>query len=182
MNLSKEEFVKLKNKDPVLLEKLYKKYKDRIYNFLLIKTNGNLEAVEEIFGETIYSIVKSIVNIKSDKNIWGWICQIASRRLYDYIKKYKKSENNVEFINDISFSEDSTIEELLKKEKLLMINIAMDSLKPDFKKVLEFKYIKEMSQKEIADKLNKTESSIENMLFRARETLKKKLLNLSKDF
>jgi RNA polymerase sigma-70 factor (ECF subfamily) len=182
MNLTKEEFIRLKNKDPILLERLYKEHKDKIYNFLIVKTNGNMEAVEEIFSETIYSIVKSIVKIKSDKNIWGWICQIASRRLYDYINKYKKNENNVEFINDISFSEDNTIEEVLKKEKLLMVNIAMDSLKPNFKKVLDLKYIKEKSQKEIAKILNKTESSIENMLYRARESLKKELLKLSKDF
>lgn len=182
MILSAEEFKKLKNKDPVILEKLYKEYKNKIYNFLIVRTNGNKEATEEIFGETIYSIIKSITTIKSDKNILGWMFRIANRRLYDYIKKNKKNENNVEFLNDISISEDNIVEDIINKEKLLMTNVAMDSLKPEFKEVLKLKYIKDMSQKEIADKLNKSVSSVENMLFRARETLKNELLKISKDF
>lgn len=182
MNLSAEEFKKLKNKDPEVLEKLYKECRDKIYNFIIVRTNGNREAAEEIFGETIYSIIKSVSNIKSDKNILGWMFQIAKRRLYDYIKKNKKDENNVEFLNDISASEDNIIEELLDKEKLLMTNIAMDSIKPEFKEILELKYINDMSQKEIAKKLNKSVSAIENMLYRAREALKNELLKISKDF
>jgi RNA polymerase sigma-70 factor (ECF subfamily) len=67
-------------------------------------------------------------------------------------------------------------------EKLLMIKAAMDKLKPAYKEILNLKYTEKKSQKEIADILKKSRSSVESLIFRAKEALKKELKALIKDF
>jgi RNA polymerase sigma-70 factor, ECF subfamily len=179
MNLSDQDFNNLKNKDRAALENFYRQHRDNIYNFLLIKTNGNKIVAEEVFSDTVYSILKSIDKIKTNKNINSWALQIASRRLYDY---FQKNKNNVELIDDFNYLKDNINEEVKNDEKLLLTNLAMEALNPEFKAILEMKYNENMEVKEIAKKLDKSALSVQSLLYRARESLKKELKKKLKDF
>ena len=61
------------------------------------------------------------------------------------------------------------------------MNIALENLKPEYSDILRLKYIEEKSQKELSDIYKKTESSIESLLFRAREALKKEMKKIIKE-
>ncbi len=69
--LDKKDLKKLQNRDTHIFEKLYLEYKDKVYNFLLIKTKRNYELTEELFSNTFHSALVSAPNIKSSKNIQG---------------------------------------------------------------------------------------------------------------
>ena len=64
-------------------------------------------------------------------------------------------------------------------EKVIMLDLAMNNIKPRYKKILELKYIEKKSQKDIAKLLNKSRSSVESLIYRAREELKKELKRLN---
>ena len=51
----------------------------------------------------------------------------------------------------------------------------MDSLKPDYRQVLWLTYFEELSNKETAAVMKKTVHSIETLVYRARNALKKQL-------
>ena len=68
--------------------------------------------------------------------------------------------------------DDKLSEELHTKEQLLLVNVAMENLKPLFKDVLKLKYIEEKSQNEIAGIVNKSVSAVETLLVRAKKQLR----------
>ena len=59
-----------------------------------------------------------------------------------------------------------------------MIKIALENLKPQYSEVIKLKYNEHKSQKEISQIFGNSESSIENLLYKARKALKKELLKL----
>ena len=59
-----------------------------------------------------------------------------------------------------------------------MVNIALDNILPQYKKILGLKYFQRFSYKKIAEILNKTESAVQNQLYRARKRLKKEIQKL----
>ena len=185
--ITEEDLNKIRKRDPEIFTNIYNEYKKKIYNFIIIKTNGNANAADEIFSETFYSALASAPNIKNADNILGWLLSIANRRLYDYINKENKNQDCIEGIINVESIEHNMIKsEQTEKnedgEKLLMVKTAMANLKPLYKEILNLKYTEKKSQKEIADILKKSRSSVESLIFRAKEALKKELKGLTKDF
>lgn len=185
--ITEKDLKKIRERDPEIFTNIYNEYKKKIYNFIIIKTNGNTYAADEIFSETFYSALASAPNIKNVDNILGWLLSIANRRLYDYINKENKNKDCIEEIISVESIEHDMIKDKQSEkteidEKLLMIKAAMDKLKPLYKDILNLKYTEKKSQKEIADILKKSRSSVESLIFRAKEALKKELKGLIKDF
>ena len=160
------------------MEKVYKEYKTRLFNFLFIKANGNKHIAEEILSDTIYSALLSAPNVKNKDKIYHWLLNIAQKRFYDYLRKiYKDKDLNKKIQVDHKININNY--EIRDNEKVIMLDLAMKNINPKYRKVLELKYIEKRSQKEIARLLNKSRSSIENLTYRAREQLKKEAKKIS---
>jgi RNA polymerase sigma-70 factor, ECF subfamily len=173
-----------KKRDPEILEKIFKEYNERVFNYLVIKVNGNIDLAEELFSDTFHSAVVSAPKVNDLGKIYNWLLKIANRRFLDYLRnKYKKekfeTDNEVDTTNLV---DENVSGELIENEKILMIRQALENMKPEYKNILTLKYIENKTQKEISAILNKTESSIESLLFRAREILKKELKKTKKAF
>jgi DNA-directed RNA polymerase specialized sigma24 family protein len=99
--ITENDLKKIRERDPEIFTNIYNEYKKKIYNFIIIKTNGNTYAADEIFSETFYSALVSAPNIKNVDNILGWLLSIANRRLYDYISKENKNRDRIEEIINV---------------------------------------------------------------------------------
>jgi|GEM_PF-1265800 len=178
--ISNEEFKKLKLNDLDVFKEIYNKYKKNIFNYILIKVNGNNHLAEEIFSDTIYSALKSAHSIRNKDKILNWFYRIAKRRFLDNLrKKYKIKEET--FKEGIIIEKQTLDDKVIEQEKIVVLNAAHEKLKPIFKKALDLRYKNNKSQKEIALILNKTESSIESILVRARKALKEEIEKIYKD-
>ena len=156
------------------MEKVYKEYKIRLFNFLFTKVNGNKHIAEEILSDTIYSAILSTPNVKNKDKIYPWLFNIAQKRFYDYLrKKYRDKDLNKKIQEGHKINiNNNKVEDI---ENTIMLDLAMENIKPQYKKILELKYIEKRSQKEIAKLLNKSRSSIENLIYRARVKLKQEI-------
>lgn len=177
-----DEFYKLKSGDSQTLTKLYKTYNKLVYNFLIVKTNGNREVAQDIFSDTFHSALLSVSRLRHNTNLKAWLLQIANRRLIDYFraentkKKYQEllqSENPGSHMHD-------ALDALLEKEKTVMFNLALTNIKEKYAYVLTLKYIDKKSVKDIAGKLALKEREVEGLLYRARKKLKKEIENLQR--
>jgi RNA polymerase sigma factor (sigma-70 family) len=175
-----DDVVKLRMRDPDTFQRVFNEYHQKIYNFLIIKTNGDSFTADEIFSDTFYSALKSSHTIKNPDKVFSWLLLIAKRRFIDHLrKKYKKKESETdEGIDDQTHYKKDQEDD---NEKAILLNIALENIKPEYGKLLKLKYIENKSQKEISEILNKTESSIESLLFRAREMLKKEIKKVIKE-
>lgn len=184
MKLSKENFKKLKDGDSIIFERIYNEYKDMIYNYLMILTNDRSIA-NEVFSNTMYSALRSIKNLKNDKNIYQWFLRIAKNRYFDYLREIyrdKKIKNRLKVnINEDMEKNDypNTIE---KETKIKLLNLALKNIKPEYSDIIKYKYFNGLSHEEIAKKTNKSKDASESLLNRAIHAIRKEFKELSDYF
>ena len=182
MILTQVEFKRLKKRDPEIFKKVYLEYKDNIYNFLMIKTCGDLDAAEDLISEIFQSALLSIPKLRSSKKIFSWLMQIARRRYCDFLRKKYRDQKYNEIIREqkkLDTVDKDLSDEIIKKEKVLLVKMAMENMNEEYKEMLELKYIHGKSLKEIEQKMNKKFLAVQSMLFRARKALKKEIERLS---
>ena len=136
---------------------------------------------EELTSQTFFSVLESAPKLKKAQGIHAWIFRIASRRFYDSLRKKYHEKEYVEKSNEEIITHDTHLEDLMLKEKVLMLNLALDKLDENYKKVLQLKYNENKSQKQIAKTLNRSISAVESLLFKARKKLKAELSKIAKD-
>jgi len=166
---------RIRKKDPSVFEDLYNEYKTVVYNYLLIKTKNDTDAAKDVLSETFCSVMETADNIKHEGNIKSYLFQLANRRLSDYLRKKYHEKDYDKYFDINEETADNLIDDLHTKEQLLMVNLAIDNLKPVYQNILRLKYFEEKSQNEIAEIINKTVSAVESLLVRARKQLKKEL-------
>jgi RNA polymerase sigma-70 factor (ECF subfamily) len=171
----------LKQKNPIAFARLYREYKDKIINFILIKTGGNINIAEEVSCETFHSALKSAPTLKNTDNLNNWLLKIASRRLNDHFKKlYREKKYHCSYDDLKLTASDFCIHtHYLLKQKSHHINEAIDNLNERYKTVIRLKYIEKKAIKDIAFIMNKSTTSINSILERARASLKKKILEIN---
>ena len=75
----------------ISIENVYREYSNMIYKYLLSKT-GNEDISEELTQETFYQAVKSADKFDFSCKVSTWLCGIAKNKLYEYWRKYPKTD------------------------------------------------------------------------------------------
>lgn len=136
---------------------LIDRHKDRVYSYIL-RYVKNPELADDIFQETF---VKAIMTIKQNRYVENgkfsaWITRIAHNLVFDHFRK-EKSENlqstdssDVDILNRKELTE-STIEDFLITSQIEDdIHRLIKALPETQREVLQMRYFKDMSFKEIA--------------------------------
>lgn len=80
---------------------LYEMYFDKIYSFLLMKANGNVQLAEDATASTFIKAFESIDKFSLDEpnsSFWAWLLNIWYHSLLDLFKRYEYEdldENNL---------------------------------------------------------------------------------------
>ena len=153
------------------IEQIYKEYFETVYKYLLCLTH-NKDTAEELTQETFCKAVKSIDKFKGDCKISVWLCQIAKNLWYDECRKNKKIHINedaeLEEIPDINSLEDIAIS---NNEKSILYK-KLNQLDNQTRKVILLRITGDLSFKEIANILNKTENWARITFYRGKQKLK----------
>jgi RNA polymerase sigma factor (sigma-70 family) len=184
MDILKEEFLKLKNKDPGAFTRFYNGYKDIAYNYLLIKTKGNKDTAGEILCEVNIAVFRSLGKLKQADNLIGWVIRIAQRTYFNHVKKAIGDQKLFKKLTDpthMSEPDDNECSENHER-KAALFRIAHASLKQRFRDIITLKYIERKSIKELAAILNMNGNAIGSLLSRAKMALKKEIQKLTTDF
>ena len=126
------------------IEKIYKEYFETVNKYLFCLTR-NSDISEELTQETFYKAVKKINTYKGECKMSVWLCQIAKNLWIDQCRKNKKIAN---------LSEEDLIN--ITEQKSLEEKIISDDEKT--REVMYLRISGELTFKEIADILNKTET------------------------
>ena len=151
---------------------LYDKYLPAIYRFVFIKI-GRKQDAEDISQQ---------VFIKAWQNIGGyefqgtpfssWVYRIASNAVIDYYRTYK-GDVNIDTVPEDHFSEMSDVAERIDSAiNMKHLRVALMKLEPDQQNVLIMKFVDDLSNKEIAEALEKTEGAVRVIQHRALKQLK----------
>ena len=147
---------------------LYNRYSTKVYSkcISLLKNEAMAQdATQEIFTKIFLNLAK--FNEKSKFSTW--VYSITYNFCIDYIRRKKKEKNlfSDEIENAPDIVEDVPDEELLQME-VARLKVVLEKIPIGDKAILLMKYQDELSIKEIAASLDKSESAIKMKIKRAK--------------
>lgn len=153
------------------MKQIYEEDFETVYKYLFCLTH-NRDISEELTQETFYRAVKKIETFKGDCKISVWLCQIAKNLWYNELKKKRKMENlddeEIFLIQTKNQPEDTAISNSNKIE----LYKQLQKLDEQTREVIYLRITGELSFKEIAYILNKTETWARVTFYRGKNKLK----------
>lgn len=159
---------------------LMSRYKDSIY-FMLLKMVNNRDDADDLTIEAFGKAFKNIKQYTPDYAFSTWLFKIATNNCIDFIRKKRKqtfsidkgleTDDGGELTIDIKSNQPDPEENMMKKQKVMMMRDVVERLKPRYKKLVELRYFQERSYEEIAEELQLPLGTVKAQLFRAREFL-----------
>ncbi|MBI2278824.1 MAG: sigma-70 family RNA polymerase sigma factor [Candidatus Brennerbacteria bacterium] len=173
MRESEEKLVqKAKNGDAESFGALYDLYMPRIYRFVFLRTRGREDA-EDLTHQVFMNAWQNLHRYETRGFPFGsWLYRIASNAVIDYYRT-AKAHAPLEAVPEEVFAEPNTMGDVVDTAiNLDRIRITLASLEPDQQNVLLMKFVDDMTNKEIADALGKTEGAVRVIQHRAIKKLR----------
>lgn len=166
---------------PAMQEQLYKQFFNFLYGpiMYLLRDHG---AVEDIIQETFLTTLrKPPIGVTDELHFKSWIKVVAKNNVMNVLRKQKRSRGDVSLENVLAHdapiaaameSVERQVELNSLKEE---ITLHMKDMRADHRTILELKWKRGLSYKEIADEIDESEDAVRQKLHRARINLKKKM-------
>jgi RNA polymerase sigma-70 factor (ECF subfamily) len=147
---------------------------------IMLNTEDAEDIAQEVFVEVFFSIKK----FRGDSKLSTWIHRIAVSKCLDEIKKRSRKKRIATFGKSTGLDEvvhwlvgnDFADSNLIHSEELDKLNFALNKLPENQRIALALSKIEGLSNTEISDILEKSVSSIDSLVFRAKQNL---LINLN---
>jgi len=144
----------------------------------------NTEDAEDIAQEVFIEVFFSIKKFRGSSKLSTWIHRIAVSKCLDEIKKRSRKKRIAMFGKTTGLDEivhwlsgnDFADSRIIQSEELEKLNIALNKLPENQRIALALSKIEGLSNTEISEILEKSVSSIDSMVFRAKQNL---LINLN---
>lgn len=151
------------------MEQVYKQYFETVNKYLFCLTHDS-DISEELTQETFYKAIKKIGTYRGECKMAVWLCQIAKNLWYDYCRKNKRIVNEDQMPEMISIN--TTEEQVILAEEKIWLYQKMQKLDKETREVIYLRITGELSFKEIATILNKTENWARVTFYRGKNKLK----------
>lgn len=179
-----EDFIQqLKRRDQLAFKQLVEEYQQMVFSTCMGIVHGTDDA-DDLAQEVFIEAFNSIANFREDAKVSTWLYRIAINKSLNFVRDNKRNRLlqsigilNVPDIPDDPYQYDLPYESLLEKQRSKMIQMAIDSLPTNQRTAFVLSKYDDLSYKEIAEVMKISVSSVESLLFRARKSLQKKLLN-----
>lgn len=161
-----------------------------VYDMLFKMTNdGNL--ANDLTIEAFTKAFKSLHLYTPRHAFSSWLFKIASNNCIDYLRKKKlhtysiddpqEMQDGYNVEREYPSHQPDPEEHIIRKQKALIMQDIIQSLKPHYSQLITLRYFDELSYEEIATELNLPLGTIKVQLFRAKELLYNILKNSRED-
>jgi len=157
---------------------IYDQFIKKIYRFVYLKVNSQ-ETAEDLTSRVF---MKGWEVFKSDqdkiKNPKAFLYQIARNMVIDHYRE--KGRNNVisaEFAPQIADPRTNMLEKAVINAELEKVKLALNDLSDDYQNVVIWHYLDDLSIREVARLLDRSEDATRVLLHRALNSLKERLIS-----
>ena len=143
--------------------------------FFINRYVGNVAIAQELSEDVFVELLihKRRFNFKT--SLKTYIFTIAHNKAVDYLRRCsKKPECAYEYI-ECESDRKNLEDEFLKKERERELHRAINTLNDDYKTVLHLIYFEDMSYAQAGKVMKKNRKQIENLVYRAKQALKKEI-------
>lgn len=186
-NKKKSSSISLKDCELSTLAALAQKGDKKAYNQLLTQSipyirnvlSGSLSdinAIEDVTQEVLISVHKALQTYSTKKKFKPWLYSIIQFRRIDYLRKYySKKENVTSSIEENDFSASHVTNEAHKGE-YKDIEAALNTLPDKQRDIFILMRIEGYTAKEVAEKMDMTESAVKVSVHRSLKKLETQIL------
>ncbi|TND03204.1 MAG: RNA polymerase sigma-70 factor, ECF subfamily [Bacteroidetes bacterium] len=166
---------------------LVARYRESVF-YMLLKMVNNKDDAEDLTIEAFGKAFKRLHQYTPNFAFSTWLFKIATNNCVDFLRKKRKDTLSIdrtfeddeggEMMMDIRSDMPDPEENVMKKQKLLMLRDIVDKLKPRYRTLIELRYFEELSYEEISQRLELPLGTVKAQLFRAREFLYQIMKNM----
>ncbi len=159
-------------------EKLYKQFLSPLTRFVFKKIGSDPENAELIVFETFEAAWKGYKTFKHKSSFFTWLCRISLNKIADYYRDQvnRRSHIIVPTLKQLSQIESKDIaidEKLALDEMRTKVNEVLNLLPVEKRKLLQYKYYRDLSYKEISIILKISPRGVEGKIYRAKKAFAK---------
>lgn len=139
-------------------------------------------AAEEVIHEAFIRAIRNPPKLIEEDKLIAWLRTVTRNATYDYLRKYNRMRDELVsesvYNNEVlsrqssELAVDEQVELKLMKEA---IKEHLETLKPEYRQIIEMKWKRDLSYQEMAAELDVTVGTVRQRLYRAREAIKKRL-------
>jgi len=136
----------------------------------------DMDAAQDVCQEAFIKLYNRADGFPGVEDAKFWLIRVVKNLSFNYLEHEKVKIRAFDKIKHLpSFSDDTGEKQLLKKDAVEKVNIALEQLPENLKAPLVLREFGGMNYKEIAASLGISESNVKIRIFRAREALGKLL-------
>ena len=161
--------------DDTGITEIIRDYKDGLTLYINGYVN-NIFTAEDLMEDTFFKLASKRPRFSGKSAFKTWLYAIARNVALDYLRKNAKTldEPIEEFSNYLAEESDVEKEYLIKEQKIFL-HRTMRELRPEYFQVLYLVYFEDFTNEEIAKIMKKNKRQVENLIYRAKSTLKSEL-------
>src|SRR4030095_16177744 len=164
---------RIRSGDSAAWRALYERYVLSIWRYAYVHCGGHLHTTEDVVSETFLDAVRAIrATTPRIGCVSAWLIGIVRHKLADQRRCALRVDTLVNTLRHEGAGEAETSVELDATELRGQVIRAMDQLPDDERLVLEWKYLDELSVREISSRLGRTDKAVESLLYRARRSFR----------
>ncbi len=153
-----------------------------LYRFALTRLDRNEDAAEEVAQATLCKAITKLDTYRGEASLFTWLCTFCRHEISEHYRRNRRPVRAINLIEDTpeiraAIESPSTMFEgpedaLHRSEVARLVQVALDQLPAHYGNALEWKYLEELSVKEIAARMTVSPKAAESLLTRAREAFR----------
>ena len=153
-----------------VLEEIYEMYSQKVFLFLLSKTN-HVDIAEELTQETFFQAVQCIDRFQGNSSVLTWLCGIAKNV---WLKDLRKRQKTLSIDNaTLEITDDQEIRVRWEQKEILQL---IHDMNEPVREVMYLRLISNLSFAEIGEIIGKTENWTRVTFFRGKQKIIKEML------
>lgn len=157
------------------LVRIIQSHKDALILFLQQYT-GDIHTAEDVMEDTFVKLAIRKPHYSGRSSFKTWLYAIARNTAVDYLRRHRHlravSENE---LAELAAEEADLERQLLRQEQKIQLHRSMAVLKPEYRQVLHLSFFEGFSNRETALIMGLSKRQIENLLYRAKQSLRAQL-------
>jgi len=135
----------------------------------------DVHQAEEVMLNGFFKVFKYLKSFKNEGSFEGWVRRIMVREAISYLRQQK----NIEFAKEDAYLDGDSFNNIDSNIQVAEIQQLIDSLPEGYRMVFVMYAIEGYKHHEIAELLNISQGTSKSQLFKARQMLQKKLIELN---
>lgn len=158
------------------VQKLLEDVAPIVHGFLYARVGGDEEVAADLLQETLLQAVRSASSFRGEAALSTWMCTIARRRLARHYESERRAEVARQGLALVEDVRDTEADLAAQRDEVVR---ALGRLPALHRQVLVLKYLDGLQVEEIAEELGRNRVQVQSLLQRARDGLRRVLVEQS---